>query len=66
METKPKYNFLNGDFVYNGIDRIDSSIGYVEGNIVPCCKACNMAKNTMGQDEFMLWVERVYNHSIKK
>jgi len=28
----------------NGIDRIDSSKGYVEGNVVPCCAACNRAK----------------------
>ena len=42
----------NGDFVYNGIDRIDNSIGYVIGNVVPCCKRCNVAKNDMPMQSF--------------
>ncbi len=28
----------------NGIDRIDSSRGYVVGNVASCCKHCNKAK----------------------
>lgn len=27
-----------------GIDRKDSSIGYIKGNMVPCCCQCNRAK----------------------
>lgn len=30
--------------VYNGIDRKDNDLGYVAGNVVPCCKACNQLK----------------------
>ena len=48
----------------NGIDRIDSSKGYVIGNVVPCCKRCNQAKNDMTCDEFLEWVNRVYKHSV--
>jgi len=48
--------------------RIDNvlgdNIGYVE-NCVPCCTTCNVAKATMGKDDFLSWIERVYNHSIK-
>ena len=33
--------FSNGEFSYNGIDRIDNSRGYFPSNCVPCCKACN-------------------------
>ena len=54
----------HGDYIYNGIDRIDSSKGYVLGNVVPCCHTCNFAKRTMEIDEFMNWVEKVYNHLI--
>lgn len=47
----------------NGIDRIDSSIGYIESNVVPCCKYCNTAKNTMSINDFLNWVKRVYEYN---
>ncbi len=50
---------------YNGIDRIDSSKGYVKGNVVTSCKYCNTAKNTMTQQEFKEWIVRVYEHYCK-
>lgn len=28
-----------------GIDRINSNLGYVEGNLRSCCRFCNIAKN---------------------
>lgn len=56
----------NGVYVYNGIDRMDSSIGYIESNCVSCCGTCNRAKLAMGYDEFRLWIERVYNHFLRK
>src|SRR5208282_2079600 len=34
----------NGSFTYNGIDRMNNQIGYIEENVVPCCKVCNWAK----------------------
>jgi hypothetical protein len=55
----------NGEFVYNGLDRIDSSKGYNMNNVVPCCGKCNESKMALSQQEFLSWVERVYNHSIK-
>ena len=58
--------FNNGDFIYNGIDRIDSSIGYTVENTVPCCGTCNKAKLAMPRDEFYLWIDRVYNFSKEK
>jgi hypothetical protein len=56
---------LNGDYVYSGIDRIDNYGGYEPGNVVPCCRRCNMAKNDMPYDEFLEWIERVYLNFIK-
>jgi hypothetical protein len=44
---------------YNGIDRIDNSVGYLVSNCIPCCKTCNRAKHTMTQEEFMAWIERL-------
>lgn len=55
-------NYLNGDYIHNGIDRIDSSKGYIIENCVPCCKRCNQAKNDMTQSEFKDWIKRVYNN----
>lgn len=46
----------------NGIDRLDSSLGYIEGNVAPCCKHCNFAKNTMGVEQFREWIVRAYRH----
>lgn len=50
----------NGEYVYNGIDRLDNKKGYVIGNCVPCCGVCNKAKMVMTEDEFADWVVRVY------
>jgi len=55
----------NGNYIYNGIDRFDNSLGYTEENTVACCGNCNMAKRTMSYQDFLSWIERVYNHSIK-
>lgn len=46
----------------NGIDRVDNSLGYVDGNCVSCCRTCNVAKGTMTTEEFRAWVQRIYNH----
>lgn len=32
---------------YNGLDRMDSSRGYVIENVVPCCQFCNSLKSAM-------------------
>lgn len=49
----------------NGVDRIDSSNGYVKGNCIPCCTTCNYAKNTMTIEQFKIWIKRVYEHFCK-
>lgn len=48
----------------NGIDRIDSSKGYIKGNCVSCCTTCNYAKNTMTIEQFKTWIKQVYEHYI--
>lgn len=47
---------------YNGIDRLDSSKGYVKDNVISCCKVCNYAKHTMHYEDFKEWVRRVSNY----
>jgi hypothetical protein len=49
----------NGDFIYNGIDRKDNTIGYAPGNTLPCCPVCNHAKKDMPYDDFIAWIGRL-------
>jgi hypothetical protein len=56
----------NGNFIYNGLDRVDNNGGYTTDNIVPCCISCNESKRTKSVGEFLDLVERIYIHSILK
>lgn len=56
----------NGGYVYNGIDRVDNTIGYVFENCVPCCGMCNKRKMSSSLDEFKSWIISIYNHWIIK
>lgn len=56
---------LNGEYYFNGLDRIDNTIGYIESNVVPCCKHCNYAKAGRTQQEFYDWVKRAYEHTVR-
>jgi hypothetical protein len=49
----------NGTFTYNGIDRKDNSLGYVIGNVVPCCTICNRAKRDMPYEDFIAWITQL-------
>lgn len=55
----------NGNYVYNGIDRMDNSKGYMIDNIVTCCKWCNQAKSNRTLMQFRKWIEAVYKHFIE-
>lgn len=55
-------NHRNGVYRCNGIDRIDSSKGYILGNCASCCKYCNYSKNDRSIEEFKKWVLKVYSH----
>jgi len=57
-------NVNSGEYIYNGIDRIDNSKGYTIDNVVPCCKTCNSAKGTLTTKEFKEWVVKIYNNLI--
>lgn len=47
---------------YNGIDRVDNSLGYTPQNAVSCCETCNKAKRHLSLSEFMTWVHRLAAH----
>lgn len=52
----------HGRMLYNGIDRIDSAKGYIDGNCVPCCKFCNSAKNTLSVKQFIELISNIHNN----
>ncbi len=56
---RTKSRFKSETFVYNGIDRLNSSCGYESGNVVTCCPICNRAKSDLSLDEFLAWVDRI-------
>jgi hypothetical protein len=62
--TKNKNNF--GQYIYNGIDRIDSSKGYILENVVPCCGRCNEAKLALSQNNFFTMIDNIYNNLTEK
>lgn len=45
--------------VFNGIDRLDSTRGYVVGNCVPCCWEINRAKNNLDFESFIFLCNEV-------
>jgi hypothetical protein len=56
---RSKYAIDTGNFVFNGLDRIDSNQKHNWNNVVPCCKNCNWAKNDLSLYDFLLWIEKL-------
>lgn len=46
-------------FNYNGIDRVDNNLGYINNNCVSCCKYCNAAKSNLSLVEWEQYLERL-------
>lgn len=50
----------------NGVDRVNSSLGYLANNIVPCCKICNIAKNNLSYKDFISWINRLIKFNLEE
>jgi 5-methylcytosine-specific restriction endonuclease McrA len=66
-EMRPTHS-KRWDFTFpmSGIDRVDSSRGYEEDNVVPCCSHCNQAKWDYTTEEFLSWIKRVYEYQFQE
>lgn len=67
--SNEKMMYLKSDrskFKYNGLDRVDNSLGYWPDNVVTCCENCNKAKRMMSQDEFFDLIKKIYERRFKK
>jgi hypothetical protein len=66
--VKPKQEHLvvrknyRAPYISNGIDRVDSSKGYILENVVPCCTFCNTIKSKLSQEQFAALVVKIHNH----
>ena len=52
----------NGQYRYNGLDRVDNSKGYTLENCVPCCQQCNFLKGKMNVESFLNQCLKVAKH----
>ena len=59
IKSNPHYC---GDYIYNGVDRIDNNLGYIKNNCVPCCGECNISKGIKTKDQFLNMVSRIYRY----
>lgn len=48
------------------LDRIDNDVGYVEGNVVPCCYICNSFKHVFSEESFLKHVEKIFSYQNRK
>jgi len=44
------------------LDRVDNDIGYRVDNVVPCCPPCNFLKHTLGKDDFLEHIFKIYHY----
>ena len=54
-----EFSIKNGNFIYNGLDRIDSSKPHNLDNIVPCCIKCNQSKMDRTYREFFIHIKKM-------
>ena len=47
---------------YSGVDRVDSSIGYIKSNVVPCCTMCNRMKLDYNINTWVNKMKKILNH----
>ena len=48
-------------YLYNGIDRKDSLLGYNQNNCVPCCFVCNKLKGSIAYQDFIAHIHNISN-----
>lgn len=46
----------------NGIDRVDSSLGYTLSNVLPCCTDCNYFKVDRSNEDFLGRIKMIYEN----
>jgi len=52
----------NFRYLYTGLDRVNTNLGYTEPNVTPCCGRCNIAKRDLSPEQFFAHVRRIISH----
>lgn len=61
MTWASRNKIIVGDvYKYNGIDRVDNTIGYIPTNCVPCCDICNNSKSTLSVEQWREWIVKIH------
>jgi hypothetical protein len=65
---KEPCNYCKNIFVEgaSGIDRLDSTKGYLFGNVVPCCYSCNIMKSILSVEDFFNQLKKIYKFYVLK
>lgn len=66
--ASPEKKYIDGLYGYaelNGIDRKDSSIGYIFTNCTPCCSVCNQMKWTFSKCDFLNHIQKIYRFNYE-
>lgn len=51
-------------FIYQGIDRINNSRGYLIDNVAPCCASCNYMKRSQTLSGLAKKIEKIQNKGV--
>jgi len=64
--TMPCYYCNYKSEPFGGIDRVNSNLGYIISNCVPCCKICNTMKLNYELQFFYEHIEKILNYKNNK
>ena len=45
-----------------GLDRLNNDLGYIKNNIGSCCKECNLMKNKLNYEEFIIKIRLILHN----
>jgi hypothetical protein len=66
QKDSPNVNPKDYQIRFNGIDRVDSKLGYNLLNCVSCCQKCNRAKSDLSLSDFKDHVKKMYMHLYER
>lgn len=61
LQSLTRYKNVKEELYVNGVDRIDSNLGYTKDNCVPCCTMCNRMKLDYNINDFITHVRKISN-----